>query len=996
MPKSKSKSPNRRRGAKSSVRNSDATEVASNAPSRTTARSSSNDTTSSTGRRLVIRPLASVGDSGKPSTSVSKDLRRVSNFIEDERHLVAYELYRNVKPRWEALIHEKRGYDAAATEKANEKKGRAWMKKGANEEEKFDLKEFEAANAIFQKHKEKFALLMKRAPLLLECRDNMDQSEGWTLAQTLFGVTTCYRREDDGSLSIKLDGELKGVPLFEQVAVLREVDLHSFWAPFVSSSQTLAHLDKLDTVGWFQVGLPNFGVARDSVFRAMGCDCVAEDESVLLVGRGVEDRPPGVDVPDSRAKFMVEDPVLKTLDIPPWPTRMGAGRMTMKRFEAKIKVMGPDHCHTYLIANLDPNLAFIPTSLLEYVMKKLCGFLLNKLQGAAKKIPKDPVRNVHAQRMRDEAAFYRDWLYPKFNAIAAEKGWVMSPISAFELTESQQMEVNKLNARRTTKMHSFSEFDPGNSSKEKVKIDSTRSEPGTYRPRSKQTKRSNSSGDEDDDSDNSDISSLSGTSQSIWSRNPISSYLRDVEARTQERKDKAKQDSQRKALARLRPRPISVDKQERLLELKKCKQRKLQNRWSSMDSMDTLPPVEETDGDTVVTGRSVPYSPMTASMKGHGRWPRFLLVSMAILFLSTMLHASKFLLPSFGSHGFVSVMLRELFAVSYLGLCGVAHFAICDMLLIYAFEAFELGMKSGEQVKTFYRGQVRFGTAAVSGMLVVSSVSKAVVLATIKSAITAVANTYNHHMSGSDAEEELIDGVADSVKEPATNLAMQINETLGSMLPGSFILGYSALASFLGDSHVTVASFLVHSYATVMSFLVHSYTTVMSISHSVFDWQMAVFVRSNFLGRSLERVITGTYDWWIGLLTGVANGMLSFASCDDPSSEAFSWREDATATLRPLLLYTVVFLWVVLGLVNILAQSYRHRKLDPDAAASLAATSTNSDNSGSFVPNMNGDRTKSSSAPLDSASKRSNSSSRRRLRFNRKKKEALEDDDSMM
>ena len=183
-----------------------------------------------------------------------------------------------------------------------------------------------------------------------------DAGDDWTLAQTIFGVTTYYRRENDNSLSIKLEGELKGIPLFEQIAVLREIDLHCHWAPFVTSSLTLCHLGKLDTVGWIMLGLPNFGIARDACFRAVGCDCVAEDGSVMIVGRGVEDNVTGAPDVDAISNFLSDDPVLKKLDIPPVPTRMGSGRMTMKRFEAKIKVLAPDHCHTYIIANVDPNL----------------------------------------------------------------------------------------------------------------------------------------------------------------------------------------------------------------------------------------------------------------------------------------------------------------------------------------------------------------------------------------------------------------------------------------------------------------------------------------------------------------------------------------------------------------------------------------------------------------------------------------------------------------
>ena len=57
----------------------------------------------------------------------------------------------------------------------------------------------------------------------------MRRSPPFDVHQTLFGVSTSYRREADGSLSVKIEGELRGVPLFEQLAVLREVDLYQTW-----------------------------------------------------------------------------------------------------------------------------------------------------------------------------------------------------------------------------------------------------------------------------------------------------------------------------------------------------------------------------------------------------------------------------------------------------------------------------------------------------------------------------------------------------------------------------------------------------------------------------------------------------------------------------------------------------------------------------------------------------------------------------------------------
>jgi hypothetical protein len=157
-------------------------------------------------------------------------------------------------------------------------------------------------------------------------KDTLEHDEGWTLSQSLFGVTTYYRREPDNSLSLKLNGELVGAPLFEQVAVLREVDLHYKWSPFCTSSMTLANIDKLDTVGWAVVGLPQFGLARDGCFRAFGCDDLQESASFYIVGQGVEDRNP-MEIPYDEEYFLQG---MEGIQIPAAPTRLGSGRITVQ------------------------------------------------------------------------------------------------------------------------------------------------------------------------------------------------------------------------------------------------------------------------------------------------------------------------------------------------------------------------------------------------------------------------------------------------------------------------------------------------------------------------------------------------------------------------------------------------------------------------------------------------------------------------------------------
>ena len=78
----------------------------------------------------------------------------------------------------------------------------------------------------------------------------------WLLAQKFMGVTTSYKYDPDGTLSVKMDGEMDNVRLLDQLATVREVDLYKNWAPFCDTSALLKRIDIVEMLVHFNTAFP--------------------------------------------------------------------------------------------------------------------------------------------------------------------------------------------------------------------------------------------------------------------------------------------------------------------------------------------------------------------------------------------------------------------------------------------------------------------------------------------------------------------------------------------------------------------------------------------------------------------------------------------------------------------------------------------------------------------------------------------------------------------
>lgn len=93
--------------------------------------------------------------------------------------------------------------------------------------------------------------MLKRAALIERSIHFVDTSDDWILGADMFGIQTHYRKceDDENAIVVKIEGKLDDLPLFEQMAVLHEIDLYKEWAPFCTSSVMVDKIGNAELFG---------------------------------------------------------------------------------------------------------------------------------------------------------------------------------------------------------------------------------------------------------------------------------------------------------------------------------------------------------------------------------------------------------------------------------------------------------------------------------------------------------------------------------------------------------------------------------------------------------------------------------------------------------------------------------------------------------------------------------------------------------------------------
>jgi hypothetical protein len=250
---------------------------------------------------------------------------------------------------------------------------------------------------LMKEHAPLFATMEERNGLFKKSLKEFNTNEGWTFGQSsvLTDSEVWFRiEEDDGSLSLKVDGTVNGCTMLECIAVWREVDLYNEWMPMCSEAKKLAQYGKSELIAWQKTGV--MPLVRDMVVHAFGdvsMDPTADDPCFLICGRSVtQDEYPNVEIPKLAG----------------W----GVDRTEMRFLNVLVQPISAESTRNCIITNMDLK-THLPQSVMNFILKKMVGVFLYSMEKCAHKIRQNPESSKHGKRMVENADFYTDFLQPK-------------------------------------------------------------------------------------------------------------------------------------------------------------------------------------------------------------------------------------------------------------------------------------------------------------------------------------------------------------------------------------------------------------------------------------------------------------------------------------------------------------------------------------------------------------------------------------------------------
>ena len=201
---------------------------------------------------------------------------------------------------------------------------------------------------------------------LREFQDN-EGSLGWRSAGESMGAKTEWREdEEDGSLWVRMAGDVSGAKLLHAAAVAHEAELWPRWVPFCTAGETLDEISPTERITYVQLDLGGGATSmmrRGAVLHWSLSDSLAERQSLLLLGASLDESSP------------VEKPA----------SAGGVSLCEVRCLKALVSPRTATSASVQWVLNVDLK-AKMPAALVSMVTKKIAGAILPLLAREAQKL----------------------------------------------------------------------------------------------------------------------------------------------------------------------------------------------------------------------------------------------------------------------------------------------------------------------------------------------------------------------------------------------------------------------------------------------------------------------------------------------------------------------------------------------------------------------------------------------------------------------------------
>ncbi|CAE8638299.1 unnamed protein product [Polarella glacialis] len=222
--------------------------------------------------------------------------------------------------------------------------------------------------AIVEKKLEDLRRLCGRVAQL---RRSLESSEGWEVQRDSGGIRCLYQGHESGFIRIRLEAEVEA-PLFDLIALLREVGLWHTWVPSfagigMSGARQLGQTSVINMCFHLVVNLPWPLGRRSCTFAVDGVDCMHTEDAPQQVVVLLDSRHAQLNCPES-----VDDwsKVHTPADL--WDSGVVI---------TPAEVAGTKHTMVQIIAVMDPKMA-LPRSLVNLVVRNVCFLIMVQLRRA--------------------------------------------------------------------------------------------------------------------------------------------------------------------------------------------------------------------------------------------------------------------------------------------------------------------------------------------------------------------------------------------------------------------------------------------------------------------------------------------------------------------------------------------------------------------------------------------------------------------------------------